>query len=113
MNDSERYNRRWNLRLHGLKESEGENVKKMMIDICSAVAPDTGESLHLFIDVCHRVGRKMESSTRPIIIRFVSRTMRDLIWQRSKEAEILRARRLRFTRTSLPETEPFAARCGP
>ncbi|KAK7915456.1 hypothetical protein WMY93_011217 [Mugilogobius chulae] len=95
-NENERYMRRWNLRLYGLPEEEGENVKKRMTDICCTVAPDAGETLHLFIDICHRLGRKQDNMTRPVIIRFVSRTMRDHIWRRSKDAEILKTRKLRF-----------------
>lgn len=69
-NDMEGHHRRWNLRLYGLPEQEGEDVKQRMIDICKAVIPDAGEDLHFYINVSHRIGRKESCKTRPVITRF-------------------------------------------
>lgn len=102
LNDMERHQRRVNLRLHGLPETEGENVKRLVTDICRAVYPPgfpaEGE-LSPFIDVCHRVGPRRETNRpRPVIIRFATREARDNIWRSSRTAkELLSARRLRFT----------------
>ena len=73
VNDAERYQRRWNLRLHGLPEQEGEDVKQRVVDVCRAVVPDLGDPLHLHIDITHRVGRRSEDKVRPIIILFTFR----------------------------------------
>ncbi|KAL1259387.1 hypothetical protein QQF64_009964 [Cirrhinus molitorella] len=37
MNDAERYNRRWNLRLYGIREKSDENIKATVKDICREV----------------------------------------------------------------------------
>lgn len=41
LNEAELYQRRWNLRIHGIPEQAEENMKKRVIQICKAVAPDT------------------------------------------------------------------------
>lgn len=97
LNEQERHQRRINLRLHNLPEEKEENVKKKIMDICHAVAPDIGEDPGLYIDICHRIGRKENSTRRrPIIIRFRTRSARDHVWKMAKQADILKARGLRF-----------------
>lgn len=97
VNEMERYHRRWNLRLYGLAEVEGEDVKRRIIDICRAVLPEAGDSLHFLVDICHRVGRRQENKTRVVIIRFTTRYTRDKIWKNAKTSEELTNRRLHFT----------------
>jgi hypothetical protein len=39
VNEAERYQRRWNLRLHGIPRQAGEDIKCRAVDICGAVIP--------------------------------------------------------------------------
>lgn len=96
VNEAERYQRRWNLRLYGLIEQEGENVKQRVIDICRAVVPESGDNFAHHIDVVHRVGRKSAEKVRPIILRFTARSAKELLWKSSKGSEYLQSRKLRF-----------------
>lgn len=96
VNDAERYHRRWNLRLYGLPEQEGEDVKQRVMHICRAIAPELGNLLHLHIDVSHRVGRRTEDKVRPVITRFTSRATREMVWKRAKNADYLTSRKIRF-----------------
>lgn len=103
-NAAERHSRRQNLRLHGVPEEERETLlKKKVTDICHAAAPRdpsmVGNAVGPIIDICHRLGprRREDNRPRPIIIRFHSRELRDHVWNGSKTADIMKARRLRFT----------------
>lgn len=44
--EHERYKRRWSLRLNGVPEREGDNVREDVIKILSEVVPLTAENLH-------------------------------------------------------------------
>lgn len=96
VNDAERYQRCWNLRLHGLPEQEGEDIKQQVEEICWAVAPGLENLLHLHIDVSHRVGRRSEDRIRPIITRLTSRATREMVWKNAKNADYLTSRKIRF-----------------
>lgn len=96
LNAMERYHRRWNLRLYGLPEQEGEDVRQRMMDICGAVLPGAAEELHYHIDVSHRIGPKAEGKTRPVITRFTTRSTRDAVWRAAKNNNFLKARKLSF-----------------
>lgn len=56
LTETERYRRRWALRLYGLPEEREENVKKKAIDICQQIAPN--QNMNQAIDVMHRIGRR-------------------------------------------------------
>lgn len=96
VNEAERYQRRWNLRLYGLTEQEGENVKQRAIDICRAVVPEAADNFLHHIDIVHRVGRKTAEKVRPVILRFTARSTKELLWKNSKGSEYLHSRKLRF-----------------
>lgn len=99
LNDAERYQRRWNLRLYGIPEHPEEDITHKVIGICLSVAPDSSVSFKNDIDVVHRLGKLKEQDgrPRPVIIRFVRRSTRDLIWRLAKTSEYLRNHKLRFT----------------
>ena len=85
-NEAERYSRRWCLRLLGMVEgSEKTNIKEKMKEICRKILPeDEGNTTVRDIDVVHRIGRKLEDGRQlpcPVVMRFTSRTARDLIWK--------------------------------
>lgn len=96
LDEQERYHRRWNLRLFGLPEREGENLKNTVMEICCAVAPECGELPPFFIDICHRLGPKQGGRTRPVIIRFLSRFTRDNVWRMAKGSDFLQTKKLHF-----------------
>ncbi|KAG1935380.1 hypothetical protein F2P79_019241 [Pimephales promelas] len=53
------------------------------------------------VDIAHRVGRLRAGedkrvNSRPIIIRFTTRTARDLIWKHAKQSPFLKTQSLRF-----------------
>lgn len=103
IHDQERYSRRWCLRLYRLSEQSTENVKMRVMEVCKAVASDTDKRAVIdALDVAHRLGRLKTSDdgrkvkSRPVILRFISRTARDLIWKHSKNNEYLTSKGLRF-----------------
>lgn len=100
MNDADRCSRRWNLRLYGVPERSEEDVKAVVKDICKEILPDSERTSVTDIDVVHRIGKlselKKNVTPRPVIIRFLSRTTRDLVWRNAKANEYLEKKRLRF-----------------
>lgn len=102
VNDQERYSRRWCLRLHGVAENSSEKVKERVMEVCRAVVPEEQRSeVTAAVDIAHRLGRSragegQQGKARPIIIRFISRTARDLIWKHAKQSPFLQTHGLRF-----------------
>lgn len=84
-----RYKRRWNLRLTGLSEKEGENTSEIVIGILTRIVPMAVDRLQDTVDVVHRLGKKntavTSSTPRQIIIQFGMRTVRDEVWKKSRE----------------------------
>ncbi|MEQ2195634.1 hypothetical protein XENOCAPTIV_016057 [Xenoophorus captivus] len=73
--DSERYSRRWNLKLYGVPETVSkEDVKKETIRICQAIFPEGKQKLPDVIDSVHCLGKMRENNSRPrgIILHFSS-----------------------------------------
>lgn len=66
LEEQDRYHRRWNLRLFGLPERDGENIRKTATEICCGVAPELADLSPFIIDVCHRLGPRRESRSRPV-----------------------------------------------
>lgn len=57
INKAERYQRRWNLRLHGIPEDRQENIKAKVADICCEVVGETQAKIKEDIDIAHCLGR--------------------------------------------------------
>ena len=57
VNEEERFQRRWNLRLHGIPEQTNEDIKCRVVDICGAVIPESKAKLQENVDIVHRLGR--------------------------------------------------------
>ncbi|KAK5883614.1 hypothetical protein CesoFtcFv8_019919 [Champsocephalus esox] len=96
-----RYKRRWNLRMNGLPEKEGENTREVVIGILTRVVPLSVEKLRDSVDTVHRLGMKGNAATsnntpRSIIIQFGMRTVRDEIWKKSKDARVCIEMHIRF-----------------
>jgi DNA repair ATPase RecN len=83
VNEAERYQRRWNLRLHGIPEQADEDIKCRVVDICGAVIPESKATLQENVDIVHRLGRlkDQDKRLRTTIIRFTKRSTRDLLWR--------------------------------
>lgn len=96
INEAERYQRRWNLRLHGIPEALEENIKEKVLKICATVVEEPQMKLKDSIDIVHRLGRydKQQKKPRATIIRFSNRTTRDLVWRRAKGSVFLSDNRL-------------------
>ncbi|KAJ0057693.1 hypothetical protein NL108_011915 [Boleophthalmus pectinirostris] len=103
--ESERYSRRWNLKLYGVPETViKEEVKKDTIRICQSVFPEGKQKLPDVIDIVHRLGKMRENENKPrgIILRFSSRTYRDAVWKAAKNSSFLKERHLYFTEDLCP-----------
>lgn len=102
-----RYKRRWNLRLHGLPEEEGENVRSKVIEICQNMDPDHRDKFPEVLDSVHRIGQRRETSSAPlhraIILQFTMRHFRDIIWKAAKRSDYLKTRKLHFKEDLSPE----------
>uniref|UniRef100_A0AAV2LFV9 Uncharacterized protein n=1 Tax=Knipowitschia caucasica TaxID=637954 RepID=A0AAV2LFV9_KNICA len=94
--EAERYKRRWCLRMYGLPEHDGENVKEKVMTICLKVVPALGQKTSEGIDVVHRLGRRDANKPRGVIILFALRSLRDEIWRSAKNNSYLRDNKLRF-----------------
>ncbi|MEQ2204605.1 hypothetical protein XENOCAPTIV_015783, partial [Xenoophorus captivus] len=84
----ERYKRRWNLRLKGGKEKEGENTRDLVADLLPKIIPEWSLNINSIIDTVHRLGHQEENRMRLIIIHFTQRVYRDLLWRKTKESAI-------------------------
>lgn len=96
-----RYKRRWNLRLTGLPEKEGENTREIVIGILTRVVPLSVDRLRDTVDTVHRLGKPntapaSNNTPRAIIIQFGTRTVRDEVWKKSKEARVCSEMHIRF-----------------
>lgn len=94
--ECERYKRRWNLRVHGLKEMEGENTRERVIRILSKITPQWSEKMEDIVDSAHRLGRNVDGKNRQIIVQFTMRIHRDTTWRASKNHAACREHGIRF-----------------
>lgn len=82
--EQERYKRRWNLKIQGLKEKSDENTRNEVLAILGKIAPHCASSLNLVVDTVHRLGIKQIGRHQPIIIQFTMRHYADLFWGLTK-----------------------------
>ncbi|CAL8321480.1 unnamed protein product [Merluccius merluccius] len=93
-----RYKQRWNLRMIGLTEKDGEDI---VLGILTRVVPMSVERLRDTVDTVHRLGRKGDAATsnntpRAIIIQFGMRVVRDEVWKKLKDARVCKDMHIRF-----------------
>lgn len=94
-----RYKRRWNLRLMGLPEKENEKIRDVVIGILTRVVPMSVDQLRLEVDTVHRLGKRGPENnnlSRPIIMQFTRRTVRDEVWSMSREARVCKEKHITF-----------------
>lgn len=102
----ERYSRKWCLKLLGVKEREGENVRTITINHLARVVPRIKDKLEEAVDVVHRVGKQRpDGSPRHIIIRFAIRRYRDIIWMEAKNSIYLRENVSSYVKESLSKAD--------
>lgn len=101
--EAERYKRRWNLRLSGLKEQEGENLRDKAEHLLSRILPQWADQTGDVIDTIHRLGRKEEGRTRQVILQFTKRHHRDTVWKVTKDSAICKEQGLRFAQDFIKE----------
>ena len=65
----EAYSRRANVMFGGIREQEHENCHHIISDVCDKVLGM--KNMHMYIDKCHRVGRKNDNYPRDIIAKFL------------------------------------------
>lgn len=96
-NDMDAYSRRWNLRVNEIPEKMGENIKR--IDLFGQISPDIANQSAFTVDIAHRVGPRSghEPSSRRVIVRFLSRSHRDMIWKDARTSELLKERRIKIS----------------
>lgn len=94
--EMERYKRRWNLKIQGLKEKENEQIRQEIISILSEIAPQWAASMETVIDSVHRLGKREERGHRQVIIQFVMRHQRDEIWRLTKNSKFCKEAGIRF-----------------
>ncbi len=71
----------------------------LVVDICCQVLPEHTSKIQQEVDIVHRLGRKTEGNAtrgRTVIIQFLSRSLRDMIWKAAKSSAYLKAKELRF-----------------
>ena len=85
--EMERYKRRWNLRIWGIKEN-GENTREMVANLLIKISPPWALNIKHIVDSAHRLGRREENKTRLVIVQFTQRIHRDALWKMTKDSSI-------------------------
>nr|XP_055039773.1 uncharacterized protein LOC129427366 [Misgurnus anguillicaudatus]XP_055039774.1 uncharacterized protein LOC129427366 [Misgurnus anguillicaudatus] len=102
--ECKRYTWKWTLKLHGVREKDGEDARRVVIEILSNVVPGISDDLEGAVDVAHRLGPKRgDGSNRSIIILFALRRFRDTVWQAARGCKFLLDKKLRLTEALSPE----------
>lgn len=114
MNDSvdklEQYSRLNNLRIFGIEEKPGENTDQVIVNICK---DKLGVDISLKdIDCSHRLPAK-EPQHKPIIVKFISRNIKTLIYNNKKKLKNTKiVIREDLTRRRAQLLKEAASRCG-
>lgn len=108
-NNLDAYWRRWNLRVAGIPESPGEDIKKIIVDLFGQISPDIANQLALTVDIAHRAGPNRPtgqvSSSRRVIVRLLSRSHRDKIWRDARTSELLKERKIKIMEDLTQDTK--------
>ncbi|RXN09225.1 cytoplasmic dynein 2 heavy chain 1-like protein [Labeo rohita] len=110
----ERYSRRWCLKMHGVAETKNENLHSIVLNILENVAPDLRGKLSDALDVMHRVGRRnQDGGHRSIIVRFSTRSLRDVVWRAAKDNAYLKESHQRISEALIPADVAARAKLWP
>jgi len=114
VDEMQRYSRRWNLKLQGVPEREGEDARSVTIDILRKMIPSIQNKLDDVIDVVHRLGqRRSDGAPRNIIMRFTMRTYRDMVWRAAKDSRFLKENKLRIKEALIKQDVDARAKLWP
>lgn len=92
----ERYKRRWNLRIRGRKEKEGEDIREAVAQLLVKISPSWSSNINHIVDSVHRIGRREGNKTRHVIIQFTQSIHRDALWRMTKDHSIRKELRINF-----------------
>lgn len=96
MNDTEQYSRKNNIEIHGVPETDNEDLDKVIIKIadCFGFSVTSQD-----IEVAHRLGKNNNKTTTspPIVAKFFSRKIKDKFVEGKKVKKTLLATDLGFT----------------
>ncbi|MEQ2254939.1 hypothetical protein ILYODFUR_008792 [Ilyodon furcidens] len=81
--EMERYKKRWNLRLNGLKEKQDENTRELTVDLLLKIVPHWKDKIDWILDTVHQLGKPTDHP-RQIIMQFTARIYRDELWRLTK-----------------------------
>ncbi|XP_046907205.1 uncharacterized protein si:ch211-196c10.15 [Hypomesus transpacificus] len=109
----ERYKRRWNLRIIGMKEVDGEDIRREVISLLAEIAPHLHHKLEEIVDTVHRIGPKMKDNSRQVIIQFCMRKYRDEFWRSSKGSDVCKRKGVKFTKDLSKEDREARAALWP
>lgn len=109
----ERYKRRWNLKLRGLKEDEGENTRERVSQILLKIAPQWADKIDSILDSVHRLGRKEDGRHRHIVLQFAMRHFRDEMWRLTKGSAVCKQLNVSFAEHILPADKEARAAVWP
>lgn len=114
MNEMQRHSRLWNLKIHGLKEADDENIRELVIGVLVKVAPHICDHIPSTVDIVHRLGAKRkDGSHRTTIVRFSMRHYRDHVWKAAKNNAYLLSKNLRITEALSPDDAAARAKLCP
>ncbi|MEQ2305460.1 hypothetical protein AMECASPLE_038088 [Ameca splendens] len=102
LQEAERYKRRWNLRLSGLKQQEGENLRKRAEHLLSRILPQWANQAEDVINTIHQVGKK-DGWSHQVILQFTRRRHREIVWKITKDSAVCREQGLRFAQDFINE----------
>lgn len=92
----ERYKRRWNLKLRGLKEKTEERTRDEVLGIIAKINPQWSTKLECMVDSVHRVGKKEEGRNRQVVVQFTMRHYRDEFWRLMKNSSVCKDLNISF-----------------
>lgn len=81
-NDSDQYNRRWNVRIYNVQEKAGETPEDCVSQSCKVFTDLLGvKTSDKDLEAAHRTGKPLpgRKRPRPIIVRFTDRRLRDRV----------------------------------
>lgn len=112
--EMQRYSRRWNLKLQGVPERDGEDARGVTIDILKKMVPSIQNKLDDVVDVVRRLGlRRSDGAPRNIIMRFTMRTYRDMVWRAAKDSRYLKENKLRIKEALIKQDVEARAKLWP
>lgn len=111
--EMERYKRRWNLRIKGMKEHDNEDIRKEVNLLLAEITPHLVQKLEDVVDSVHRVGRRESGRHRQIIVQFTMRRYRDVIWKTTKNSQVCIERGIRFAEDLTAEDREARAALWP